>query len=56
MYIPVIDAMAVQQTAMAADIFGIVFNDSALHDNVSNFAWRNHSIRSRHLANSVGEK
>ena len=56
MDISLVNAVAVQQTAMAANIFGIVLNDLSLHDNSPNLTWRNPSIRSRHLTNSVWEK
>ena len=48
-----VSAMAVQQTTVATHILRVVFDDLALHDNASNFAWRDHSIWSRHLANRV---
>ena len=56
MDVSLVNAVAVQQTTMAANIFGIVLNDLALHDNSLNLTWRNPSVWSRHLTNGMGEK
>ena len=41
---------------MTTCIFGVVFNQLALYDNSSNLAWRNHPVRSCHLAHRMRKK
>ena len=53
---PATIATAKHQAAMTSNVLRIIFNNLTLIDDTVNFGCSDHSVRSRHLADSVGKK
>ena len=54
--ISLVNSTAMQQAAMAACVLGIVLDQFAVHDDISNLTGCNHPVRACHLANCMREK
>jgi hypothetical protein len=48
--------MTEQQTAMAACVFRVIFDDFSGADHTTNFRRTDHAFRPRHLLDSMGKK